>query len=110
MNAKEIVEKLQKSHAFASLADSDELADDMASVLKMVIRDVELLVPNYRPPQTNEDGKWCFLQMMHHLEPRLYEVALRPDGVWRYRNENNGCWYDIKGGVWPCERPEGGAT
>lgn len=104
MNAKELANLMRKEAEISSKAYQQ-------MILRRTARDIEkYIVPHHRPPQPSDDGKWCFLEQFSDLAPCLYKIVQHDDGMW-------WCWplvgnkkFRLTGGVWPCERPEGGAT
>ena len=114
MNAKEIADKLRTSQQIARLASIHEMAD----VFESIAEQVELLVPRYRPPQPSDDGRWCFLEELPSDAP---PTLVRLNGEWvptagghswthSWQYWTVAGWRELIKGVWPCERPEGGAT
>lgn len=105
MNAKELVDTLRRD------ADHIEIFHGAVNptYLRVMADVAELLVPKYRPPQPSDDGRYCFLEKFHkQRDCRPLYVALR-DGKWQWYSELLVRWFDFDCGVWPCERPEGGA-
>ena len=108
VNAKELSDQLRR--------DADHIESFHGAVNPTYLRamaDVaEMLVPKYRPPQPSDDGRYCFLEELPsdapptlvRIEPYIHDY---PPHVWQYWTVAG--WRELTQGVWPCERPEGGA-
>ena len=103
MNAKELAEKLRRSAMTSQLTSSSRDAD----MFERIALDVEQLIPRYRPPRPEDDGKLCWIETDHddcNAKPqRCFQMA---DKTWWYWSTLWVREMPLTCGVWPCERPE----
>lgn len=111
MNAKELAELMRRQAEISSKSYKQ-------TILRITARDIEKhLVPRYRPPQPSDSGRYCFLEELPSDAPPTL-VQLNGEWVptagghswthsWQYWTVAG--WRELIKGVWPCERPEGGA-
>lgn len=111
--AKEIVDKLRESGDVAAMAKQYGLSE----VFETIAKEVESLIPKYRPPQPSDDGRYCYLEELSSDAPptlvRHKRIVLHDQfagtlegDVWQFWTVAG--WRELTKGVWPCERPEVG--
>lgn len=94
--AKELAVLIAKARDYDNCNDTD---------IDRLCDGAEQLIPKYRPPQPSDDGKWCWIEHPPEQQ-RPYEIRLIY-GTWKWFSFVLG-WRELKGNVWPCERPEVG--
>jgi len=100
VNAKELAEKLRTD---AKAMDNLRMSAS-ASYLLDVAEAVEQLIPKYREPRPEDDGKYCYLEELpSDAPPTLVRCVPHNWVYWTVAG-----WRDLKlgKGIWPCERPE----
>ena len=109
MNAKELAKSLKQASQRYSVRDIEVMA-----ILYGASLEVLKLIPCYRDPRPEDDGKWCFLEELPSDAP---PTLVRVRGEWipstsgfswthRWQFWTVAGWRELTKGVCPCERPE----
>ena len=103
MNAKELAELMRREAEISSKSYKQ-------MILRSTARDIEKhLTPRYRPPQPSDDGKWCYVEQLPDFKGP-HQIFANSTGEYWFDDVTAGEIKIVTKGVWPCERPEGGAT